>query len=832
MTWTSIGPGRICGVHPSCFGGGYSGRVSAVAQHPSNPNISYVGGASGGVWKTTDGGVTWAAIFDSAPSLWIGAIALDPKNPEIVYIGTGEGNYSAYPGEGVFRSTNGGSSWTKIGGTTLDQCHISDLVVSPANSSLIMVSAHAHGNSFKLVQKCPEGVYRSTDSGSTWTRITQPAGITQEATDLAVSPAAPSVWYVGTGSVGVFKSIDDGVTWTNSSAGLPAANVGRVKLDVSRTDAQRLYAVIHDSSNGGIHGVWTSSNGAVTWAKVTDPAPSAMVCKGQCGYDLTIAVHPTDSNIVVVGGVNLYRSTNAGSSFTNIQFLDGKFIHADLHALAFDSLGRMLVGSDGGIYRVSADVSKFEPLNSDIRITQTIGFISGRTQGPLLVGSHDNGVLMYKGDSTWIQVLGGDGSGTAVDPTDPKIMYFEANLETWKSIDGGSTRTKISTADMAAEDAFIEHNPLLISPLDHNRLYRGGERMWTSPDAGATWSAASPKLGACCISAAAIAQNAPTVYAGTLSGDVWVAPSGSAPWVLRDAGLPSGAFIQDIVTHPSVATDVYVVAGDVPAPGRIWHSTDEGKTWIDITGNLPPIKAFSVAVDTSVTPPHVFVGTHYGVYYSRGGGTWDRLGTGLPNVQVTDLMFETSTRKLVAATYGRGVFTAVIPASLDSPTTAPTKTPTPTTSPPPTPTPTPTSTPTPKPTTSPTPTPTPKPTTTPSPTPSPTPTQPSPSPTPTGSPQPVPDFTRSLSLSFDGHLSAKGRLKSPGAPQACIEGVSVRVRRLGGNTLVKVTKTDSTGRYLVTIPDVAKSYRASVKKSLVAEGRCLKAKSFTKTHHH
>ncbi|MDQ6703967.1 MAG: hypothetical protein M3Z96_13245 [Pseudomonadota bacterium] len=351
--WKPIGPAPIA-TSPT-----FSGRINSIAIHPFDPKIIFIGAAEGGVWKTVDGGGSWVPLTDRQCSLAMGAIAIDPINPNIVYAGTGEENFSgdSYYGCGVLRSTDGGASWTQLGASTFvfpfgGGASISRIVVDPATAgstttTKIYVASSPYG--------VPSGVYRSTDSGTTWSLVLDGGGV--PATDLVVDPKTPANVYAAlafgsSSSSGVYKSTNGGASWSKLGGGLPAANVGRISLAISRSAPATLYASFSDSSSGGLLGVFKTTNGGATWTQL---AATGASCASQCWYDMYLAVDPTNANTVYFGGFSIYKSTNGGASFANI----GGPIHVDHHAFAFRPTNHNVIyaGSDGGIFR-SADAGQ------------------------------------------------------------------------------------------------------------------------------------------------------------------------------------------------------------------------------------------------------------------------------------------------------------------------------------------------------------------------------------------------------------------------------------------------------------------------------------------
>ena len=658
VNWVSLGPRPI--LKPGGGGAPWSGRVTSVAHDPSNPQVLYLGSAGGGLWRSSDAGVTWAPTSDGLPSLAIGAVAVAGGT---VYAGTGEANYStdSYYGAGLFRSTNGGAGWWRTGGSTFDGCHISDILSRPGTPATVLVAVHAAGVQGATSCSSRAGVYRTTNGGGAWAKV-----LTGPATDLAVSPAASATVFAGISGSGVYRSTTAGTSWSKLS-GLPTTNVERVAVAVAPTNPKRVYTAMSNMANGTLLGLWTSANGGGSWTRLTADAdfcayPSWPV--GQCWFDLALAVDPGNAGTFYAGGINLYRYTDNGTRRTRIGIgSDG--IHVDIHALVFDATKRLLVGTDGGVYRTADAGATFANLNATLSITQFNPGLAGALAGPLLGGTQDNGSVVVGGAGSWTQVLAGDGGPAAVDPTNPATMYVTYQfLNVLKSVNGGASFAD-ADAGISTSDPREFIAPFVMSPTDPKTLFAGTNRVWRSTNGGATWNAISAPFGAskpaCCVTAIAPARSSPNViYAGTFDGKVMLTRNGGGSWTnVATRGLPVRT-VTDVFVHPANANTAYVALSGF-GTAHLWRTTDGGASWRSVSNGLPNTPVNAVAVDAATTPARVFVGTDVGVFGSPdAGATWTRLGKGLPNVVVMDLRLDPAADSLVAATHGRGVFVARI----------------------------------------------------------------------------------------------------------------------------------------------------------------------------
>lgn len=662
--WIAIGPDRI---PPGGFMDS-AGRATAIAIDPRNRNIVYVAGAQGGVWKTANRGTTWTPLTDRECSLAMAALALDPVDPDIVYAGTGEPHFSgdSYYGCGVLRSTNAGATWTQLGAAVFDTAtggaRISRVVIDPTTAGSTTSTTLYVASDF--------GVHKSSDRGATWTRV-----LTGVATDLVIDPSNPSVLYAAVGNVvtdtrnGVYKSTNRGASWTRLTTGLPTADVGRINLTIFSSDPRILFATIQNDFggsgvSGSLLGIFKTTDGGASWTQV---AATGATCgsNNQCWYDMIVAVHPTNANIVYFGAVDLFKSTNGGASFSRI--MGGSIpIHVDHHAFAFDPQDPSViyVANDGGIYRSADAGATWSSLNTNLAITQ---FYPGISLHPTdasvaLGGTQDNGTLLYSGTTVWQQLFGGDGGYTAFDPTTPSTRYAETQWAANSSFsgprrsdNGGAFVRKVNGIDLSDRALFIP--PLVMDPSNSSRLYFGTFRLYRTTDRGESWTAISPDLsnGAGRISSIAVARgDSQVIYVGTSDGNVQVTIDGGATWTRRITGLPN-RFVTWIAVNPGAPETAWATVSGFGS-GHVFKTTNSGATWQDISGNLPDVPVNVILIDPGATT-NLYLGTDLGVFRSTTGGeTWSPFNSGLPNVAVFDLAFNAGTGVLLAATHGRGMF--------------------------------------------------------------------------------------------------------------------------------------------------------------------------------
>ncbi len=653
--WQPLGPNAI-----PLFGTSV-GRMSAIAVHPTNASVIYVGGAQGGVWKTVDGGASWTPLTDRECSLAMGSIALDPVNPDIVYAGTGEQHFSgdSYYGCGLLRSTDGGATWTRLGASAFAPgaggARISRVVLAPSTAGTPATTT--------VFAASDLGLFRSTDGGGTWSELLVGAlGCssfpTCAATDLVIHPTNDSILYAAIRTRGVYKTVDRGATWTALPSGFPTAQVGRINLALTPTAPDTLYASVHNTSTSQLLGIWRTLDGGGTW---TPLAASGASCGSQCWYDMYITVHPTTPTTIYFGGVSLYRSTDAGATFQNIT----SFIHVDQHLMTFDPQDPQTVyaANDGGIYRSTNGGTSWTSLNTGLELTQFYEGISLHPSDRTIVlgGTQDNGTLQYTGVPNWLFVLGADGGYTAIDHDNPTVRYAETQWTANSGFggprrsDGGGFVLKVNGIAAGDRAQFIP--PLVMDPVNAATLYFGTYRLYRTTDRAESWTAISPDLtgGSGTITAIAPAPtNRLAVYVGTNNGLLQLTTDGGASWAPRTSGLPN-RFVQDIAVDRADWQTAYVAVSGF-GTGHVFRTVNGGQTWNDVSGALPDVPVNAVILDPA-SRGIVLIGTDLGVFMSAdSGGTWAPLDQGLPNVAVYDIAYNPATATLIAATHGRGMF--------------------------------------------------------------------------------------------------------------------------------------------------------------------------------
>ena len=690
-TWTSIGPGPISngqtpGSNP------VSGRIVSIAPDPTNSNIIYLAAASGGVWKTTDGGNSWTPLTDNQVTTVMGSIAVTPSDPNTIYAGTGEpnGSIDSFYGQGILKSTDGGSTWSLItDNNTFFRKAIGKIVVSPTDPNTVFAmvgggGANGLGGNF--------GIYKSTDGGATWSNTTTSITTGIGYSDLAMNPQNPNVLYCALSSSNssvadnvLYETTDGGATW-NPTATFPAAAdpIGRLTIGLAPSSPQTIYVSAADRNTSGVLGVYKTTDGGGSWSTIT-PGPNYM--GGQGWYDQTVAVNPNDPNTVYVAGAAdstnaVMQSTDGGATWTGIAtgVAGNNGPHADHHAAAFDAAGNFLDGNDGGIWKLdNATVGSIHwtDLTANIQVTQFVGIaVAANDATNVFGGSQDNGTSQSNASSTvWTQRLGGDGGQVVFSPNNPQRMYHDAPVGSFgnanffqRSDDGGSSwNGKVN--GISTTDGRDFYPPFVIDPNSYggfDRLLLGTNRVYESTNNGELWTPIStPNTSGWTtsnsIDAIGVApSDVNTIYAAA-GGQTFVTTNRGVSWTRINT--PTADHIAQIVVDPTNSQIAYAVRDRFGGISKVFRTTNGGLSWSSIGGNLPDLPTYTVALEPNgpgSSDDILYVGNDNGVYMSTNlGGSWTKLGSGLPNDQVRELALNQQD-VLVAGTYGRGVWETLV----------------------------------------------------------------------------------------------------------------------------------------------------------------------------
>jgi photosystem II stability/assembly factor-like uncharacterized protein len=670
-TWLPIGPRPI--VNGNIF---YAGRITALATVPGSPDTVYAGAAQGGVWKTTDGGTNWTPLTDGQNSLAIGALAIDPSNTNVVYAGTGEANQScdSYYGIGLLKTTDGGATWTNLGATTFQNTSIAKIVVHPTIPSILWVAngfgtagfnCYVRGGSF--------GVWKSTNGGTSWAQVLGGAQTGNQAVhDLVQSPNDPNVLYAAVNGIGIFKTTNDGKSWIKLAGGLPTTNVGRLDIGIHPSLPNVLYVIVGNGSNGSQLGTYKSTDSGATWTTLPIPSGSCQfwdfqdICTysgggGQCWYDLALEVQ--SETAVWAGGTALFKTTNGGTSWIDVC---PQSVHVDQHAIAFGSDGKVWIGNDGGVWASSNGGTTWVNKNGTLQITQ---FYPGAALDPsnyerLMGGTQDNGTPRRTGGDAWSLLTLGDGAACVIDASSPGSTWYTSSqyLNIYKTIDSGYSYFSVVYGLLDARTGVAPFiGQFRACPANSNVLIAGSDNVWRTTDGAGTWASNSPDpLDSSRIVTLAFAPSDPTcaTYAvGTSFGRVFRTTDAGATWQ-NVTGILPGRALSDVAFDPANASVLYAAVSGFGGPHlyKTTNALSPTPSWLAIDPGIPDAPINTVLVDPEASNI-LYAGSDLGLFKSEdGGGRWVHQLNGIPKVAIYDLVADGGTHAIVAFTHGRGAF--------------------------------------------------------------------------------------------------------------------------------------------------------------------------------
>jgi len=653
------------------------GRITDVEAVGTTPGTIYVGAASGGIFKSVNGGNSWVSIFDQNPLLSIGDMALNPANPNHLLVGTGEANGGggsmSYEGNGVFKTLDGGVSWTPLGLEFSGS--IPKILFHPKNQEVVYVAAM--GRMFGKNNQ--RGIYKSTNGGSNWEQVLFHSD-SVGAIDLIMDTRHPDTLYAalwersrkpsgidyGGPACGVYRSFDGGKVWVKLSQGLPTgSNLGRIGLALAPSSPNIVFAYYMDES-GDFLGIYKSVNAGDQWSKT-----NARIDVATFGWWFgKIYVAPDNPQIVYALGLSGYKSLDGGNQFNAMTENFSEDVHVDQHALYIDPVNpsQLLLGNDGGLYSSSNYGDNWKKINN-LPITQFYTCHIDYSQPERLYGgTQDNSSIrtLTGGPDQWQIIWSGDGFVCLVDPQNSQNVYTESQYGVFvRSTDGGqSFNYALSGIDGA--DRKNWNTPVVFHPGNSSTLFLGTHRLYRSTDKAVNWSPISPALTLetnsrtygtiTCISVSPVDPQ--IIYCGTDMGQVWVTLNGGGNWVPVHTGLPQ-RWITSVTADPLIKNRVYVTLSGYrynESMPHVFVSENNGSNWSDISKGLPPIPCNKLVVDPAFSG-HIIVATDGGIWRSYNNGkNWEILGNELPLMVMTSLDFHPPTRKLIAASYGRGLF--------------------------------------------------------------------------------------------------------------------------------------------------------------------------------
>lgn len=648
--WVSQGPFDI----PAAKGYQGLGRINAVAFHPTNPDIIYIGAPAGGLWVTTVGGNAWTTTTDVLPTLGVSAIAIDYSNPSTIYIGTGDRDAGDAPGVGVMKSTDNGTTWFSSNNGMGNKI-VGDLLMDPVNPQIIFAGTNG-------------GVFKTIDGGANW--IFKEGG---DFKDISFKPGNPTILY-GTTAGNFYRSTDAGENWFQIVAGLPAAARGVV--GVTPANPELVYFLLAKSDNG-FKGLYRSTDAGLTFAEMSD-SPNIMdwSCDGsgsggQAWYDLSLTVDPVNENTIYVGGVNVWKSIDGGVNWQiNGHWYGGcgvPAVHADQHIFVVNPLNnRIYIGNDGGIYWTDNGGNQWHEISTGLAISQAYKIGQSATVDDIVVnGYQDNGSSIFE-NNTWVAINGGDGMECAIDQTDANYRYATVYYGSINRIKGTYNQGQIAgngVNGINEEGAWV--TPFIIDANNPASMFIGYKNVWRSVNIKASSVSAVKwkKISEINTGNLSVLEQSPVntgiLYASS-GGALYLCTNAHDEfplWSNISAQLPSSTAISSIETSPYDENTVYIAQDK-----KVFKSIDKALTWTEITGNLPEIHINSIVYYKN-SQEGLYIGADAGVYYrDKSMSDWIPFSNGLPaNSKNTELEIyydpaSPAGDRIKAGSFGRGLW--------------------------------------------------------------------------------------------------------------------------------------------------------------------------------
>ncbi|NJM78922.1 MAG: T9SS type A sorting domain-containing protein [Flavobacterium sp.] len=642
--WQAVGP--FTHINSGSWSSG-QGRVNIVYQDPTNSNTLYIGSPAGGIWKSVDAGVNWTPLSDDLPQIGVSGIAVDYTNSNVIYIATGDKDGGDTYSVGVMKSIDGGLTWNTTGLTfTGTGSRAGDIIMHPTNNQILFCATSS-------------GLYKTTNAGVNWS-VVQTGNFSRGA--IRFKPNDPSIVY-GTTTNTFYKSTNTGSSFISINIGLPVTS-SRLLLDVTPANSNYVYVLSHSNSistNNGFQGVYRSTDSGDSFT--TRNSTTNVLESNQAGYDLALAVSDTNPELIFTGCLNVWKSTNGGTSFTKGTSWNAPtgagYTHADIHYLGYSN-GVLFCGSDGGVYKSTNNGTNFSDLTATAQISQFYRVsVSKQSSGNITGGLQDNGGHAYSG-GIWKNYYGADGMDAAIDPNNQNLYYgfIQYGGSLYGSSNAGNSRS-ISVSAPAAETGTNDDGGNWITPLKMNnsgelfsayeRLYRLINGSWVQQSSGTIGSG-----------------NIEYIEVNPINDDIMYVSNGSGLYKSTNRGLDfvliynSPGTITSIECHSYDSNIVYLTTSGTS--GQVLKSTNGGSSFTDITTGIPNIGKNIIVHQAQNTNNPLYVGTSLGVYYRDDSmSSWEPFDTNLPNVSVRDLEINLADGKLIAATYGRGIWQTDIP---------------------------------------------------------------------------------------------------------------------------------------------------------------------------
>lgn len=669
--WRSVGPSKT----PSGYYG--LGRINCMAFHPTNKNIFWVGTPAGGIWKTTDFGQTWSTTSDKNPVLGVSSIVVHPTNPDTLYIATGDGDRGSLSGMtggprgdtksiGILMSSDGGNTWKNTGmNWAISEAKLIRKIIMHPTQPWVLTFASS------------DGIYQSTDGGNNWSKTETGYFI-----DLAYKPNNPNVVYATTfslsGNATVYRSTNGG---KNFSEVYTIANGSRITLGVTPANASKLHLLVAHKQYGQLEGIYQSTDSGNNFnilyntTNLLSNTYNASGDKGQGWYDLSYNILPNNENTIFVGGVNTWRSTNAGNSFELINMWTShpsinpngvQAVHADKHYFVTHPLDHSIIFdcNDGGIYYSDDMGNTFTDISEGLAITQFYKIaITDYDTSIILGGTQDNGTRVMYGNNNWYEATGGDGMECLIDESDPYLMYSTyAYGVIYQNSDGFQTNYTYRISDnIPAYNRGAWVTPICLEPGTSGVIYAGYKAVYKSTDMGFSWQAISDSLAQTNLLRNLVAANNKIIYAGDYYG-IYRTLNGGLTW---SKIVTSTVPISDIMVSPHNPKVIYYTHSSYSNFNKVFKYDGDATAGNQITNlseNLPNVSINCIAYEKTKNEG-LYIGTDIGVFYRDSLlNEWVIMNGNLPNAVVTDIEINNTTKELYVATYGRGAWkTTTIP---------------------------------------------------------------------------------------------------------------------------------------------------------------------------
>lgn len=674
--WSPIGPFTTNGAYDGM------GRINCIAFHPADPNTFWVGSPSGGLWKTTDYGASWTTNFDNSPVLGVSDIVIDPDNPSVMYIATGDGDLGSLSGMiggtrgdtksiGVMKSSDGGASWNPTGLSWVQSSSslIRRIVMNPLNHSILYAATS-------------QGIYMTANGGIDW--VLQQQGYFS---DIAFKPGNPLIIYASTqypsADVQIYRTTDGGNTW---NAVTSFAAVIRIKLAVTPKDPDLVEAVCVNIYNG-LEGIYRSTDAGANFTRFftvaadcsnnllnysAEPLTSGFACGGQGRYDLCYLINPSNINERWIGGVNIWKSSDAGKNWSLMTYFYPEYpqyptVHCDHHWFAFHPLqaGSFFTGNDGGVHYTNDGGASWKDISNGLQISQIYKIGNSYTNPEIVISGFQDNNSQIDSAGTWISpyIIGGDGMDCCIDYLDPNTKYASNPRGTfYRTHDAAWNNTVTISDSIPGKPRGSWVTPFIMHPSDHKILYAGFRNIFKTADQGDSWQKISglpdPDQPAdSLVRNIIVAPSHPSVmYASTLY-NIYRTTDGWMNYSKIETGLPvDSVAIIGIAVHPLHPDTIWVTFSGYCAGKKVFRSNDGGNSWTNLSGTLPNISVNCICFQKDAGDA-LYIGTDVGVFVMTSSmNDWQLFTNGLPNVIVTDLEIQYMSGKIRAATYGRGLW--------------------------------------------------------------------------------------------------------------------------------------------------------------------------------